>query len=87
MTRMFASDPHCQSATMERSGRTYKASKAGFINVESPRDVKDLVNAGYVVSGSTPKTKRTYICHGCGWEALIKHCPHCDRDDLERVEG
>lgn len=84
MTRMFAPDRGCVGATLERSGRSYDNDRAGFVHVEDPADVRALKAAGYVVAGSTPRTSRGWLCE-CGWEAWIRHCPRCDRDDLERM--
>lgn len=81
---MFASDPHCLGATVGRSGRRYDADRSGFIHVEDGKDEKALKAGGYVAAGHTPRTSRYFRC-ACGFDALINHCPRCDRSDLERV--
>lgn len=87
MSRMFAPDPHCKEATVGRSGRTYTADRRGFIHVDSAKDATRLKEAGYVQAGSTPATRRKWVCKGCRWEALINSCPHCHRTDLTRQES
>lgn len=84
MPRMFASDRACVKAELG-TGRSYTADRRGFIHVENSKDAAMLKAAGYVQAGNTPVVgKRAWVCE-CGWEALINHCPKCDRDDLERV--
>lgn len=79
---MFASDRHCVSASTDRA--RYDNDKSGFIHVEDPRDVQALKAAGYVVAGHTPRARFFYKC-ACGFEAFFRHCPRCDRTDLEKV--
>jgi hypothetical protein len=84
MAKFFASDPHCQYVTVDRSGRRYDADRSGFITVDDAGDAKRLTAGGYVQAGATPATPKKWVCD-CGWEALINSCPHCDRTDLTRV--
>jgi hypothetical protein len=86
--RMFASDPHCITAEVERSGKVYRTGKNGTISVEDGGDVKALQAGGYVNAGpgGTPKVRKHFHCAPCGWDALINSCPKCGSTDLERVE-
>lgn len=80
---MIAPDSHCKAATVGRTGRTFREGTDGFFKVEDRRDVAEMRAHGFVQAGSTPRTSRVWVCE-CGWEALINHCPRCDRSDLER---
>jgi hypothetical protein len=81
---MFASDPGCRGATVGRSGRRYDADRKGFVHVDDAKDAAAMKAAGYVPAGFTPVTSRVWVC-GCGWEAVINHCPRCDRSDLTKA--
>jgi hypothetical protein len=81
---MFASDPHCTAATVDRSGRRYDNDRSGLITVSDPKDVAHLKAGGYVIAGGMPKLATYWLC-GCGWEAAINSCPKCGRTDLTKV--
>ena len=85
MTRLFFNSENCKGATSDRTGIYYPADKHGFINVTDPGDVKFLKQGGYVEAGGIHFSGRYYVCE-CGWEAAIRHCPKCERDDLVKVE-
>jgi hypothetical protein len=81
---MFFDAPNCQGATLA-TGKRYNADKQGIIHVDSTSDAKALKAAGYMVAGGMPKVSKYYECE-CGWQASIRHCPKCERDDLRKVE-
>lgn len=85
---MFASDRGCLGATVGRTGHRYDRDAKGFIHVEDGKDQAELKAAGFVQAGAVSSgSKRAFVCPGCGFEALIRHCPRCDREDLERRDG
>lgn len=84
-TKMFFGAENCQGATSDLTGQHYKADKQGFIHVDSSADAKFLQSGGYIQAGGMPKLGKFYVCE-CGWEAAIRHCPKCERDDLTKVE-
>lgn len=86
MPRFFASDEHCKSVTVDRTGNRYDADRKGFIQVDNNTDARLLKAGGYVQAGNVPAISRKWVCE-CGWEAVINSCPHCDRTDLRRVEA
>lgn len=84
MARLFPSDPHCVGATVG-ANRRYDSDRQGFVHVDNAADERALKSAGYVVAGRTVASKAHYVCPGCGWRALIRHCPKCDSSELEKV--
>ena len=87
MTKLFFSTQKCEGATSGATGNTYKPDKKGFFHVDNPADVACFTaeNGGFVQAGGMPRLRKFYVCE-CGWEASIRHCPKCDRDDLTKVE-
>jgi len=85
MAKMFFSSQNCKGVTSGATGRSYDADRKGFIHVEDPRDIRALEAGGYVKAGGMPRMGRFYVCE-CGWEAAIKSCPKCNRQDLMLVE-
>ena len=85
MTKLFFGAENCKGATSGLTGHHYPADKQGFIHVNNPADAAYLKQGGYVEAGGMPRMRRFYVCE-CGWEAAIRHCPKCERDDLVKVE-
>ena len=65
-------------------GVVYKATD-GIYSVDDRHHADLMRQAGATPVSNQPKMGRYWLCE-CGWEALIRHCPKCDRDDLERCE-
>lgn len=85
MTRMSFGAENCEGVTSDLTGRHYASDRKGFIDVTDPSDVAFLKQGGFEVAGGMPRLRKFWVC-ACGWEASINSCPHCDRQDLTRVE-
>ena len=83
--KMYFQSEGCEGVTSGVTGQRYNADRSGFINVTDNADVKAFQANGYSQAGGMPKWRKYWECE-CGWEASIRHCPRCDRDDLTKVE-
>jgi hypothetical protein len=69
-------------------GAVYKSDRAGRFDVQDSHHVDLMKAAGMFVESGQPKTSKHFLCKLCGWDALIRSCPRCNRDDcLVRMMG
>jgi hypothetical protein len=85
MPRMAFDSQNCKGAESGVTGKHYDSDRSGFITVTDNADINAFKANGYSLVGGMPRLRKFYVCE-CGWEASIRHCPKCDRDDLTKVE-